>query len=156
VNAHKNHLEDAPCSCDLSESCSCGCEEEEALLFYDLRDVSPTRLACPGEDLVDLLAYDPEVDEATYARLGLTPPERRLDDDGNEFFVIPEIDPEGYYVITFPEDEDPETATFASAIALEPIDREAFEALPPPEADDPCDGDCDRCPQDCVGKQPIA
>lgn len=140
------------CGCDHDDGCTCGCEDEE--IDFDLRPISATQVACPALDLIDMLTYDEDVDEATYERLHLTA-HITEDEAGYENVTFDEIDENGYYMITFPEGTDLSEISLATALMIEPISEQAFNDLDVPEDDFPCDGDCDVCPQDCIGKQPV-
>lgn len=124
---------------------------EEGLL--DLRYLGQWQIACSGEDLLDLLNCDDGVGPALYARLGLTPrPVEGLDFAWTEFA---EIDPSAYYALEFPAGTDFADFSVAQALRLEEIGEKCFNDLPTGEEDDACDGDCEHCPQDCVGKRPV-
>lgn len=126
-------------------------ETEEDLL--DIRAVSETQIACSGADLIDMLNCDEGVDEALFARLNLTP---HIDDSLDfEFVVFDEINEESYYCVTFPEGTDFSDFSIAQAYALEEISEKCFNDLAADDAEDPCDGDCENCPQDCIGKIPV-
>ncbi len=127
--------------------------DDEADDLLDLRPVSATQIACSGADLVDLLNCDEGVGEALYARLGLTP---HTDDSlGFEYTAFAEIDEDAYYMLTFPEGTDFADFTVAQALALEEISEMCFNDLALDESEMSCDGDCDNCPQECVGKLPV-
>lgn len=144
------------CGCDHAyhhdEDCDCGCDEE---IDFDLRPVSATQVACPGIDLIDMLIYDEDVTEETFQKLRLTAHVVE-DEAGYESYTFDEIEEEKYYLITFPEGTNLEEISLADAISLEEISKKCFNDLDVPEMDEPCDGNCECCPQDCIGKQPIA
>lgn len=120
---------------------------------FDLRYVSENQIACPGTDLEEMLNFDDRVGPALYQRLGLTPHR----DEGEDFLynTFEEVDIEGYYMITFPSGTDFSDFSIADALAIEPFSEARFLELPTGDEDEPCDGDCENCPQDCIGKQPI-
>ncbi len=126
-------------------------DDEDTLL--DLRYVSQWQIACPGADLVDMLNCDDDVGPNLYARLGLTP--HTEDFDGLEWVEFAEIRPDGYYMIDFPEGTDFADFSIAQALRLEEIDEKCFNDLPTGDEDDPCDGNCEHCSQDCIGKRPV-
>ena len=125
--------------------------EEEELL--DLRYVGEHQIACSGADLTDMLNCDEGIGPELYARLGLT----ATQDTSLEFtfFTFAEVSEEAYYMVTFPEGTDFANFSIAQALAIEEISPERFEELPTGDEPEPCDGDCDHCPQDCIGKQPV-
>lgn len=126
-------------------------ESEEELL--DLRYVGEHQLACPGVDLIEMLNCDDAVGPALYARLGLTPQrEEALDFD---YLTFAELRPEAYYMLSFPEGTDFSDFSVAQALAIEEISETRFNELPTDDDDGPCDGDCEHCPQDCIGKRPV-
>lgn len=126
-------------------------ETEEDLL--DIRPVSDTQIACSGADLIDMLNCDEGVDEALFTRLDLTPhPDDSFD---FEFLVFDEISEDAYYCITFPEGTDFSDFSIAQACALEEITEKCFNDLASAYEEEPCDGDCENCPQDCIGKLPV-
>ncbi len=156
-NVLKHHCDDTDgchCGCghDHDDTCDCGCNDEE--LDFDLRPVSETQVACPGIDLIDMLVYDEDVTDETFKRLHLTPHVTE-DEAGYEEVTFDEIDAEGYYLISFPEGTDLSEIALATALSIEPISETCFNALDVPEDDFPCDGNCDDCPQECIGKQPV-
>ncbi len=125
--------------------------EEDELL--DLRYLGQWQIACSGADLLDLLNCDEGVGPDLYARLGLTP---RTDDSlGFDWVEFDEIDEGAYYALDFPEGTDFADFSVAQALRLEEISEKCFNDLPTGDEDDPCDGDCDHCPQDCIGKIPV-
>lgn len=135
--------------CDCGDpDCDCGDEAD-----YDLRYVSDTQLACSGADLMELLNFDADVDEALYERLGLTAELQQEEDF--EYYEFKEILPENYYMISFPAGTDFTDFTVAQAIAIEEMDEARFAELDAGVAEMACDGDCDSCEQDCIGKQPV-
>lgn len=126
-------------------------EEDE----FDLRPVSATQIACPGYDLMDLLCYDEAVTEETFKRLGLTLVETT---DAETGFVEPSVeglDPEAYYLVTFPEGTDFEDFSVADALSVEEFPEKCFNDLAMDESEMSCDGNCETCPQDCIGKRPV-
>lgn len=125
--------------------------EEEELL--DLRYVGEHQIACAGADLTDMLNCDEGVGPELYARLGLT----ATQDTSLEFtfFTFDEVDEEAYYMVTFPEGTDFANFSIAQALSIEEISPERFEELPTGDELDPCDGDCEHCLQDCIGKEPV-
>ncbi len=126
-------------------------EEEDDLL--DLRYLGQWQIACSGADLLDLLNCDEGVGPALYKRLGLTP---YTDDSlGFDWTEFDEIDEAAYYAIEFPAGTDFADFSVAQAIRLEEISEKCFNDLPTGDEDEPCDGDCDHCSQDCVGKLPV-
>lgn len=126
-------------------------ETEDDLL--DIRAVSETQIACSGADLVDMLNCDEGVDEALFTRLNLTP---YIDDSvGFDYVFFNEINEDAYYCISFPEGTDFSDFSIAQAYALEEISEKCFNDLAEDEADYPCDGDCENCPQACIGKIPV-
>ena len=119
----------------------------------DLRYVSQWQIACPGPDLLDMLNCDDGVGPDLYARLGLTP---RVEDlDGLEWVCFDEIRDDAYYMLTFPEGTDFADFSVAQALRLEEIDEKCFNDLPTDDEADACDGECETCPQNCVGKLPV-
>jgi hypothetical protein len=145
------------CGCGCDDDChhhddACDCCDEE--LDFDLRPVSETQVACPGVDLIDMLIYDEDVNDATFQRLNLTA-HLCEDEAGYETYTFDEINPEKFYLITFPEGTNLEEISLADAISLEEISEKCFNDLDVPEYEDPCDGNCEVCLQDCIGKQPI-
>lgn len=125
--------------------------EEDELL--DLRYLGQWQIACSGADLLDLLNCDEGVGPDLYARLGLTP---HTDDSlGFDWVEFDEIDEGAYYALDFPEGTDFADFSVAQALRLEEISEKCFNDLPTGDEDDPCDGDCDHCPQDCIGKIPV-
>lgn len=155
ATSHDNDSHGCCCGCDDShdEISDCDCCDED--LDFDLRPVSNTQVACPGVDLIDMLIYDEDVNEETFQRLHLTA--HLIEDEmGYETYAFDEIEANKYYLITFPEGTNLEEISLADAISLEEISEKCFNDLDVPEYEDPCDGDCEHCPQDCIGKQPIA
>lgn len=145
---HEEHWgHDHVCDCGDPD---CDCDDEGG---YDLRYVSETQLACSGEDLMELLNFDADVDEALYARLGLTPMLQQGDDF--EFYEFEEILPEKYYMITFPPETDFSDFTVAQALSVEEITEQRFQELERDDSEMACDGNCECCDQDCIGKQPV-
>ena len=125
--------------------------EEDELL--DLRYLGQWQIACSGADLLDLLNCDEGVGPDLYARLGLTP---HTDDSlGFDWVEFDEIDEGAYYALDFPEGTDFADFSVAQTLRLEEISEKCFNDLPTGDEDDPCDGDCDHCPQDCIGKIPV-
>ncbi len=125
--------------------------DEDTLL--DLRYVNAHQIACPGMDLEDMLNCDTAVGEELYKRLHLTP---HVDTSCDfEWVVFDEIRDGAYYMITFPEETDFSDFSIAQALAVEEISETCFNNLQPCEEDDSCDGDCDSCPQECIGKVPV-
>lgn len=147
--------DDCACGCthDHESDCDCGCCDDDKIDF-DLRPVSETQVACPGIDLIDMLTYDEDVTDETFERLKLTA-HLCEDEAGYETYAFDEIDAEKFYLITFPEGTNLEEISLADAISLEEISEKCFNDLDVPKDDDPCDGNCEICPQDCIGKQPI-
>ncbi len=121
----------------------------------DLRVVSATQIACPGADLADLLCYDEAATPELIANLGFTYGE--TEDPEGEFTepYVEGIDLDAYYLITFPDGTDLEDFSIADALAVELFSEKCFNELAVDEAEMACDGDCDNCPQDCIGKQPV-
>jgi hypothetical protein len=140
-------------ACDCGEAdCDCGCGDEEGDDF-DLRYVSDTQIACSAEDLTDLLNFDADVGEELYARLGLTAVTQQADDF--EYVEFKEICAGGYYMVTFPPETDFSDFTVAQALSIEEISAERFEELALDDSEMACDGNCECCDQDCIGKQPV-
>ena len=124
--------------------------EEDELL--DLRYLGQWQIACSGADLLDLLNCDEGVGPDLYARLGLTP---HTDDSlGFDWVEFDEIDEGAYYALEFPAGTDFADFSVAQALRLEEISEKCFNDLPTGD-EDPCDGDCDHCTQDCIGKIPV-
>lgn len=124
---------------------------------FDLRPVSSTQIACPGYDLIDLLCYDDAVTPETFRRLGLTYVEGEEDPEtGFAEPTVEELDPEAYYLLTFPEGTDFEDLTVANALLVEEFPEKCFNDLAVDDSEMSCDGDCENCPQDCIGKRPVA
>ncbi|MBQ9694700.1 MAG: hypothetical protein IJV69_08090 [Kiritimatiellae bacterium] len=136
-------------ACDCGEA-DCCCDDEPD---YDLRYVSDTQLACSGEDLTELLNFDADVDEALYAKLGLTAVLQQAEDF--EFYTFEEILPECYYMITFPPETNFADFTVAQALSIEEMTEQRFQELELDDSEMACDGNCDCCDQDCIGKQPV-
>lgn len=146
------------------DGCTCGCcdgggDDDGAELldgeFLDLRPVSETQFACSGEDLESLLNYGDEgVDEAFFVRLGLTARAGEL--CGEPYYTFEEIEPERYYLVTLADGSDASEFSVAQAVRVEEFSEKCFNELDESESDDdwPCEGDCEHCPQDCVGKLP--
>ncbi len=126
-------------------------EDDDAL---DLRYLGQWQIACPGADLVDLLNCDAGVGPDLYARLGLTPRDVSAE-MGFDWLAFDEIDEEAYYAIDFPEGTDFGDFTIAQALRLEEIPETCFNTLPTGAEEEPCDGECETCPQDCIGKRPV-
>lgn len=130
-------------------------EAEEEGDTFDLRPVSATQIACPGYDLIDLLCYDEAVSDDTFRRLGLA---LREEEDPETGFVEPTVeglDPEAYYLVTFPDGTDFEDFTVADALSVEDFPEKCFNDLAVDDSEMSCDGDCENCPQDCIGKRPV-
>lgn len=124
-----------------------GVAEELSNDTYDLRYVGEHQLACLGFDLVDLLG-ESENTPALAHKLALTP--HLVTEDDLEYYTFDEIDLEKPYLITWPDaDTD---FQIDDAIAIEPFDQDRFEALAE-DTDGLCEGDCEHCTQDCVGKE---
>lgn len=150
---HDDNSHGCGCGCDDANDHNCDCCDED--LDFDLRPVSNTQVACPGIDLIDMLIYDEDVNEETFQRLHLTA--HLIEDEmGYETYAFDEIDADKYYLITFPEGTNLEEISLADAISLEEISEKCFNDLDVPEDEEPCDGNCEDCSQDCIGKQPIA
>lgn len=141
----------AACDCGDAE-CDCG-EDEGVEEDFDLRYVSDTQLACSAEDLTDLLNFDADVGEALYQRLGLTAETQMADDF--EYTEFKEILPGHYYMVTFPSGTDFTDFTVAQALSIEEISEQRFEELALDDSEMACDGNCECCDQDCIGKQPV-
>ena len=137
-------------ACDCGDP-DCDCGEDDG--GYDLRYVSDTQLACSGEDLMELLNFDADVDEALYERLGLIAELQQGEDF--EFYEFKEILPENYYMITFPPETDFSDFTVAQALSVEEITEQRFQELELDDSEMACDGNCECCDQDCIGKQPV-
>ena len=139
-------------------------EADEDALFdedegddFDLRPVSATQIACPGYDLIDLLCYDEDVTPKTLKRLHLTMEEGEPDPEtGFAEPNIPELDPEAFYLITFPVGTDFENFTVADALSVENFPEKCFNDLATDDSEMACDGNCEACPQDCIGKRPVS
>lgn len=146
------------------EGCSCGCcdgvgEHDEGELldedFLDLRPVSDNQFACSGEDLESLLNYgDDGVDAAFFARLGLTARAGEL--CGEPYYTFDEVSPDRYYLVTLADGADATEFSMAQAVRVEEFSEKCFNELCESDSDEdwPCEGDCENCPQDCVGKLP--
>ncbi len=144
------------------DGCTCGCCSHDDLEgaelldedFLDLRPVNDRQFACSGEDLEALLNYDlAEIDaDALFNRLGLTP--HAVEICGAPYVTFDEIDPEGYYLVTLTEGADATEFSTQELVAFESISETCFNELQAEEDDWPCDGDCDKCLQDCIGKTP--
>lgn len=122
---------------------------------FDLRTVSATQIACPGYDLIDLLCYDEAVTPETFRRLGLTYREAENPETGFPEPTVEGLDPEAHYLITFPEGADLGDFTIADALTVEDFPEKCFNDLAMDDSEMSCDGDCDNCPQDCIGKRPV-
>ena len=122
---------------------------------FDLRCVSATQMACPGYDLLDLMAYDEDVTADTFKRLNLTAYEVEDDVTGLPHLEVEEIDPEKFYLVTFPDGTDMSALSVSLAISVEEFSEKCFNDLDAEEEDISCDGDCEHCPQDCIGKLPV-
>ena len=139
--------------CDCAEAdCDC-CAEEADTDDFDLRYVSDTQLACCGADLVELLNFDADVDEALYQRLGLTAELQQGEDF--EYYEFKELEPDHFYMLTFPPETDFTDFTVAQALSIEEISAQRFEELALDDSEMACDGNCECCDQDCIGKQPV-
>ncbi len=156
----ESHLHGDGCAC---EACAGAGEDdgETELLddgdFLDLRPVSDNQFACSGEDLESLLNYGDEgVDEAFFAKLGLTARPGEL--CGEPYHTFDEVLPGRYYLVTLTEDADATEFSMAQAVKVEEFSEKCFNELDESDSDDdgawPCEGDCENCPQDCVGKLP--
>ena len=121
--------------------------------LLDLRYVSENQVACVGLDLTDMLNCDDGVGPALYKRLGLTPQRDPIEDF--EYFTFPEIQDDRYYMLTFPEGTDFTDFSVSQALRIEEIDETRFLELPTEDEDGACDGDCESCPQACIGKEPV-
>lgn len=121
--------------------------------LLDLRYVSENQVACVGLDLTDMLNCDDGVGPALYKRLGLTPQRDPIEDF--EYFTFPEIQDSRYYMLTFPEGTDFTDFSVSQALRIEEIDETRFLELPTEDEDGACDGDCESCPQACIGKEPV-
>lgn len=160
---HEPHHHACDCGCEADDTqwghthmCDCGdpdcdCGDEDA--GYDLRYVSETQLACSGEDLMELLNFDADVDEDLYQRLGLTAHLEQTEEF--EYYTFDEVIPEKYYMITFPSETDFSDFTVAQALSIEEITEQRFQELELDDSEMACDGNCDCCDQDCIGKQPV-
>ncbi len=126
-------------------------DQEDELL--DLRYVSEHQIACSGIDLKDMLNYDDAVDLKLYARLHLT--SHIVQASGFEYTEFDEISDDAFYMITFPEGTDFSDFSIAQALTVEEISEKCFNGLPTGSEDEPCDGNCEDCPQECIGKQPV-
>ncbi len=132
--------------------------DDEEADFDSLLPVNDHQLACVGSDLIDMLNFDEAVDEAgdeLFKRLGLTYVLEH--DDLCDFDIrhFNELSEEAYYLITFGPETDLEDFSIADAIAIEEISEECYADLLEAADETPCDGNCDDCDQDCIGKQPI-
>lgn len=139
--------------CDCGEAdCDCGAEDDAGDDF-DLRYVSDTQIACSADDLTDLLNFDADVGEELYERLGLTAEVQSADEF--DYFTFKEILPGHYYMLTFPAETDFTDFTVAQALSIEEITEQRFEELALDDSEMACDGNCECCDQDCIGKQPV-
>lgn len=139
-------------ACDCGDA-DCTCGEEDLGEDFDLRYVSDTQIACSADDLTDLLNFDADVDEELYARLGLTA-ETQSEADF-EYTIFKEIVSGRYYMVTFPSGTDFTDFTVAQALSIEEISEQRFEELALDDSEMACDGNCECCDQDCIGKQPV-
>lgn len=140
-------------ACDCGDP-DCDCGEDEGLEEdFDLRYVSDTQIACSAEDLTDLLNFDADVGEELYERLGLTAETHAADDF--EYFEFKEIVSGKFYMLTFPPETDFADFTVAQALSVEEISEQRFEELALDVSEMACDGNCECCDQDCIGKQPV-
>ncbi|MEG1552584.1 MAG: hypothetical protein RR133_01505 [Kiritimatiellia bacterium] len=119
----------------------------------DLRFVSETQIACAGFDLVDLLNCDEGVGLELYHRLHLTAQkELSLDFD---YTVFDEIEDEKFYMLTFPTGTDFADFSIVQVLSVDEISEKCFNDLVIDDSEMSCDGNCDACPQDCIGKHPV-
>ena len=140
-------------ACDCGDP-NCDCEDDEGIeQDFDLRYVSDTQIACSAEDLTDLLNFDADVGEELYERLGLTAETHAADDF--EYFEFKEIVSGKFYMLTFPPETDFADFTVAQALSVEEISEQRFEELASDVSEMACDGNCECCDQDCIGKQPV-
>ncbi len=123
--------------------------EIESFGAVELRPAGENRMACEGFDLVYLLNTDEGVGPDLYRRLSLT--YTQSDIDGLPMYEFAEIDEEHPYLLTWPEGE--EDFLMDTLLAIEPLPREAFEALAEETPADMCDGACECCAQECAGKE---
>ncbi len=118
--------------------------------------VNETQVACDGIDLIDMLNYSESVDEhekEIFTRLGLTytvEHDEMLDFDIRHFNELSE---EKCYLLTFPEGADLADFDIADVLAIEEIPQETYNDLFSAYNETPCDGDCENCSQDCIGKE---
>lgn len=135
------------------EGCDCGCEEGEEEELLDLRFINEHQIACSGGDLIDMLNCDEGVSPELYTRLHLTP---HTDDSlGFEYTFFDELKDDAFYMISFPDGTDFQDFSIAQALALEEISEKCFNDLAMEESELSCDGDCETCPQECIGKLPV-
>lgn len=128
-------------------------QEDDEDSFLDLRYISAHQIACPGTDLEDMLNCDDAVGEDLYHRLNLTP---HVDTSCDfDWLVFDEIRGDAFYMITFPEGTDFSDFSIAQALKVEEIAETCFNNLQSCEDDESCDGECDSCPQECIGKVPV-
>ncbi len=132
---------------------------EEEDIFNTLIPVNDHQMACSGIELIDLFNYSEEVDEADesyFTRLGLTctmaPDDFAFDAELRSFAELSE---DAYYLLTFTPETDLADFSMLNLLAIEEISEQAYTDFVEAVDAAPCDGDCDNCDQDCIGKQPI-
>ncbi len=126
--------------------------------FDSLIPVNDHQVACSGSDLIDMLNFDEAVDEAgdaLFQRLGLTYTLEKDDCCDFELRRFNELSEDAYYLITFSPQTDLEDFSMVDARSIEEISEQCYCDLADAANETPCDGNCDECDQDCIGKQPI-
>ncbi len=133
-------------------------EDEDEDFFESLIPINNHQIACSGIELSDLINYSESVDDsedAFFERLGLSYTFESEEDRELKLRTFNEIDVEKYYILIFPEGTDLADFDIVDLVAFEEITQETYNSLSSAYNTDPCDGDCENCPQDCIGKQPI-
>ncbi len=127
--------------------------------FYStLIPVNEQQMACIGSELIDLFNFSDEIDDADedyFVRLGLTCTveyDEMCDCDIRSFR---ELSDEAYYLLTFTPDTDLSDFSMLDLLAIEEIPEQTYIDFADAAETSPCDGDCDNCLQNCIGKQPI-
>ncbi len=128
-------------------------------IFASLIPVNDHQIACAGIELIDLLNYSEEVDEADesyFTRLGLT--YKWVEDDfcpEEKLRVFAELSDEAYYLLTFTDETDLTDFSMLNLLSIEEIPEQTYHDFAAAAGATPCDGNCDACNQACIGKQPI-
>ncbi len=132
-------------------------EDDEEDLFTSLIPVNDHQIACDGLDLIDMLNFSESVDEVEeifFKRLGLTYTMEE-DEMGFEMRRYNELSEEKAYLLTFPDGTDLSDFDIVDVLSIEELAQETYNDLVVAAGETPCDGDCENCSQDCIGKKPI-